>query len=56
MKNTLPIIAVILLLQVSCNKNKVENSSASSTKENISKNPEKSVDALIKYTLEKITE
>ena len=41
MKNTLPIIAVILLLQVSCNKNKVENSSASSTKENISKNPEK---------------
>ena len=41
MKNTLPIIAVILLLQVSCNKNKVENSAVSSTKENISKNPEK---------------
>lgn len=41
MKNTLPIIAVILLLQVSCNKNKVENSAVSCTKENISKNPEK---------------
>ena len=41
MKNILPIIVVILLLQISCNKNKEKNSSVSSTKENISKNPGK---------------
>ena len=41
MKNTLPIIVVILLLQVSCNQYKEKNSLVSSTKENISKNMEK---------------